>query len=192
MLPSGASQFSIPGNYSALLWDVENKKRALAGRCLPSPGMVSIHLLTQVHSPGEDADRAPWGGSSIPMVLLIHPIPAEPWRGTCRRHRAPLFPLTKGRLWLVRCPSQAAPHGSQRGRALGCQAAPGSLTRSPACPQPHGSALTWAPRLSPPPRGSQAGRLQPAVYLMNYVCPGPVNEGSASAAGRGSLCHPCE
>ena len=48
---------------------------------------------------------------------------------------------------------------------------------TPCVPQPHGSALQGPLRLSPPPRGSRAGCLQPAVYLMNYVCPGPVNQG---------------
>lgn len=62
---------------------------------------------------------------------------------------------------------------------------PQQVTRvSPALPGP--------PRLSQPPLGSQAGRLQLAVCLMNYVCPGPVSEAFASAAGHGSLCHPCE
>lgn len=94
------------------MWRTRGEHWPAAAFC-PQRLCPSISLLTQVHSPGEDAGRAPWGGSSIPMVLLIHPIPAEPWRGTCRGHRAPLFPLTKGRLWLVRCPSRAAPHGPQ-------------------------------------------------------------------------------
>lgn len=74
--------------------------------------------------------------------------------------------------------------------------------RMPSSPkQPHQvTCVSPAPGLSPDrapapvtaaPR-AQAGRLQPAVCLMNFVCPGPVDEGFASAAGHGSLCHPCE
>lgn len=75
--------------------------------CLPD-------CLLTVHPLGADAGGAPRGGQPHPHRSPCTSRPGGALAGACRgahrAHRAPLFPLTKGRLWLVRCPGQAVPH----------------------------------------------------------------------------------
>lgn len=75
--------------------------------CLLSAEMMSIRLSAHTGIPWAQAGAA---SRHLPSHLSSQ-------RGAHGVHRAPLFPLTKGRLWLPRCPS---PCGPQQGRASGC------------------------------------------------------------------------
>lgn len=164
VLPSGASQFSIPGNYSALLWDVESKRTLPAvSRDDVHPSVCSHRCIPQEWALAEHPGAAAAASRCSPRPS--HPHPSAPCRGTCGGHRAPLFPLTKGRLWLCTVPQPGCSSRAPARKGL----------RMPSSPrQPHqvtrvSPALPGPPRPSLPLRGSQAGRLQPAVYLRNYV-----------------------
>lgn len=123
----------------------------------------------------------PQGGGSILAVLLAPRGPAEPRRvagGSARGAQSPSVPAHKGTLVACSLPRPGCASRAPARKSFRMPSSPRQPRRvTPCVPQPHGSALRGPPRLSPPPRGSQAGRLQPAVYLRNYVCSEPVNQG---------------
>jgi len=160
----------------------------MAGRCLLSPQVMSVCpsicllALAGAQPPGAGAGGVPWGGRSTPAALLAPPARRSPGgrpEGRARGTQSPSVPAHKGMLVACslprpRCASRAPARKSFR--TLSSPSRPRRVT--PCVPQPHGSALQGPPCLSPRlPCGFRAGRLQPAVYLTNYVCPGPVKQG---------------